>query len=307
MPRTKDVVSTLRRRGSKLALLPSAVLFYALISGCAQPQPRVAAQTAPPPVINTVRPGEEIVILPTRTGVTVRLFVVSPASLGAAKGVFLLLPGGEGKAGGFDGRPHGQIGRVLVRNGFTAAVVDAPSDRPGGLGGWGDHSSDRFRISGEHTQDARAILDFLGNRWPAPVYVLGHSMGAISAAHLAASLAEPRLAGVVMTGSPTLRGPQGAWISVPSVPLHIIKVPVLLIHHRDDGCRGSTFTGASQYPKLFAASPRVGFVEVVGGEAPPGEDPCLSGYHYFPGKTREVAEAILAWIARRQVPERIGP
>jgi pimeloyl-ACP methyl ester carboxylesterase len=258
-------------------------------------------------VIKTVRPGEDVVILTTRPGVTVRLFVVSPASSGAVKGVFLLLPGGEGKARGFDGRPHGHMGRVFVHDGFVAAVVDAPSDRPDGLGGWGDHYSDRFRIGPEHTQDAQAIIDFLGKRWPAPFYLLGHSMGAISVAHLAASLAEPRLAGVVMTGSPTLRGPQGAWISVPSVPLRTIKVPVLLVHHRDDGCRGSTFAGASRYPKLFTASPRVGFLEVGGGDATPGEDPCRGGYHYFPGKTREVAEAILAWIARRSVPERIGP
>lgn len=290
----------LGKHAYKRALLPSAVLLYGLISGCAQPQPRAAAETAPPPVIKTVRPGEDIVILPTRPGVTVRLFVVSPASSGAVKGVFLLLPGGEGRASGFDGSPHGQMGRVFVRDGFVAAVVDAPSDQPGGL-------SDRFRIGPEHTQDAQAIIDFLGKRGPAPFYLLGHSMGAISVPHLAASLAEPRLAGVVMTGSPTLRGPQGAWISVPSVPLRTIKVPVLLVHHRDDGCRGSTFAGASQYPKLFTASPRVGFLEVVGGDATPGEDPCRGGYHYFPGKTREVAEAILAWIERRPVPKRIGP
>ncbi len=288
-----------------LALLPSAVLFYALISGCAQAQPRPAEQTAP--VINTIRPGEEIVILPTRPGVTARLFVVSPASFGAVKGVFLLLPGGVGTARGFDGRPNGQIGRVLVRNGFAAAVVDAPSDRPGGLGDKGSNPSDRFRISREHTEDVQAILHFLGKRWPAPVYVLGHSMGAISAAHLAATLAEPQLAGIIMISSPTLRGPQGAWISVPSVPLYTIKVPVLFIHHRDDGCRGSTFAGASQYPKLFTGSPRVGFIEVIGGDAPPGEDPCHSGYHYFSGKTGEVAEAILAWMEHRPVPERIGP
>ncbi len=246
---------------------------------------------------------EELVTVESRKGVTTRVLVTKPAS--APKGLFLYFPGGEGFLVNASDGVYGAFRRELAGTGYVVGVVDVPSDQSRGLEGLNGYL-ELFRVSADHTRDGRAVLDALHLRWPMPVYLMGHSMGAISAAHLAASLGDRRLAGLVLLGSPTERGPQASWVSVPSANLHRITVPVVLAHHRDDGCRGSTFASASRYPKLFSASPRVGFIEVIGGPPPQSPNPCVGGnYHSFAGIRRQVMDAVVRWLGGEDV-RRVG-
>ncbi|MEE8539291.1 MAG: hypothetical protein V3S54_05690, partial [Woeseiaceae bacterium] len=162
---------------------------------------------------------------------------------------------------------------------------------------------ERFRVKAEHTQDARAVIDALHARWPLPVYLLGLSMGAISVAHIAATLDDPRLNGVILLSSP---GERCRWasggLSVPDAQLDKITVPVLLVHHLQDECSGSTFETASTYPPLFTASPRVGFIEVDGGKTPLSDNPCRGKtYHTYYGRKNQVVEAVIQWINGKDI------
>jgi hypothetical protein len=116
---------------------------------------------------------------------------------------------------------------------------------------------------------------------------------------------DKRLAGAILPGSPSERGPQASFLSVPHAAPRRVKVPVLVVHHRDDEYSGSTFATALRYPRLFTASPRVGFIEVVGGESA-SADPCSgNNYHSFFGRRHEVMEAVDRWIAGEQI-SRVG-
>lgn len=272
------------------AAVRSAAVAFAMFGAVAACAPAYAAL---PEIRARLAPNEELVVLETRPNVTIRVLLTKPT--GAPKGVVLHFPGGEGFLVNANGGFYGAYRRELAAAGFVAAVLDVPSDYSGGLGGKGE-TVEQFRSSADHTQDVRVVVNSLHAKWPTTVYLMGHSMGAISASHLGASLEDKRLAGVILLGSPSERGPQASWISVPSTALHRITVPVVIVHHRNDGCGGSTFATASRYPQLFTASPRVGFIEVVGGDSP-GANPCSgNNYHSFFGRRKEVIDGVLRWM-----------
>ncbi|MSQ62917.1 MAG: hypothetical protein EXR33_03630 [Betaproteobacteria bacterium] len=263
------------------------------LAACAQPQP--ASVLALPQFRGQLAANEELLTLETRPGVTTRVFVTKPA--GAPRGVFVHYPGGNGILRG--PRTYVPMRRELATLGYVVAVADVPSDQPLGLEGQ-EGVLERFRVHPDHTRDARAVIDNLTARWLTPVYLMGHSMGTISATHIAASLDDRRLAGLVLLGSTTERGPQASWVSLPSARLDRVSVPVVLTHHRDDGCRGATFVTARTYPRMFRASPRVGFIEVTGGHNVPGAHPipCKGefSYHNFSGLEAEVMRAVVRWL-----------
>jgi len=93
-------------------------------------------------------------------------------------------------------------GNFLVRNrerfcreGFLVAVMDAPSDRPQGL--W------NFRTSVAHAEDIKYVIAELRKMFDIPVWLIGTSMGTVSAANFAARLKEGGPDGLVLTSTIT--------------------------------------------------------------------------------------------------------
>ena len=116
----------------------------------------------------------------------------------------------------------------------------------------------------------------MSHKWPKPIFLVGHSSCTISAAHFAAVVKDDRISGVVLTGSDGAdrrRGKRIVYLS--SLPLQNIAYPVLFVHHRDDGCYG--LHDARQLHNRVINSRKPGFIEVVGGTAPQGENPCRGG------------------------------
>lgn len=245
-----------------------------------------------------LRANEELFVFDTRPGVRIRVLITRPAK--EVRGMVLFFPGGNGVLVNSSGGLYGAFRREFAAKGFVMAIIDVPSDYSGGLGGKGESSED-YRVSAEFTRDGRIIFDQLYARWSGPTYLMGHSMGTISAAHLAASLEERRLTGLILFSSPSRRGPQGSWISLPSADLGRIRLPVVLAHHRDDGCRGAQFTTAEGYLSYFNSSSRVGFIEVTGGESV-SSNPCSgSNQHSFYGRRVQVVDAVIRWLSGENI------
>jgi hypothetical protein len=86
-----------------------------------------------------------------------------------------------------------------------------------------------------------------------------------------------------------------------------IILPVLFVHHREDGCWSSTLADARKIQRRLTKAAKTDFIEVVGGD-PPRSDPCQAlSAHGFLGGEREVVAAIAGWIRGKPVPKQIGP
>jgi alpha/beta superfamily hydrolase len=236
--------------------------------------------------------GESVVDLPTRPGVTERLIFISPDRPRAA---VILFAGGHG---GLQISSRGRLGwgegNFLVRSrklfasrGLAVVVLDAPSDRqrPPYLAG--------FRQTPEHVADVEATIAWLRARLDVPVWLVGTSLGTFSAAYVGAT-AQPSPDGVVLV-STTLTHDRFA--PVPTLPLGDLRMPVLVVHHREDQCRHSSI---ADLPVLMASLGTQAEREVVtftGGTTT--GDPCeADAHHGFAGQDAEVVSAIADFILR---------
>jgi pimeloyl-ACP methyl ester carboxylesterase len=236
-----------------------------------------------------------VVDVPTRPGVTERVLYLSPA---APKAAALLFAGGNGYVGiGADGTLTNR-GNFLVRTramfadrGIAVAVVDPPSDRarPPYLGG--------FRQSAEHVADVRALIAWLRTAAHVPVWLIGTSRGTQSAAYVATQLptaAAGGADGVVLT-STILVGSNAQDRPVTEMELGRIGVPVLVVHHRDDGCKLCPSADVPRLTRMLRAAPRTETIVVDGGTST--GDPCEAfAHHGFNGAEDHVVGTIAAWI-----------
>ena len=237
---------------------------------------------------------ERVVDVPSRPGVHQRLLVLSPPSPKAS--VVLFAGGNGGLQIGADGRLGWGAGNFLVRtralfaaHDLLVAVIDAPSDKqqPPFLGG--------HRQRPDHVADVRAVIAWLRKEAAVPVWLVGTSRGTQSVAFLGTAL--PPSAGgpdgLVLT-STILSDPRGH--AVPEMPLDAVRVPVLVVHHRLDGCEHCRFAAAPRVLERLTAAPRKELVAFDGGTS--RGDPCEAwAYHGYTGIERDVVGAIAAWIA----------
>ncbi|MEO8751783.1 MAG: alpha/beta hydrolase, partial [Casimicrobiaceae bacterium] len=197
---------------------------------------------------------EEVVTVPTREGVSVSYLLVREPSA-TPKVVVVSFIGSLGAAN-FAKRSaagplkFGPTVNFLLRAraqfadaDFADVFVDAPSDQlPEGM-------HDEFRLGPQHAQDIRAVVADVRKRYPgAKIFLMGTSRGTISAAALGASLADV-VAGVVLSSTVTNRDKAGPALS--GFDFGTIPVPVLLVHHRQDGCYTSPYAGAERLAKRY--------------------------------------------------------
>lgn len=241
---------------------------------------------------------QEIVTLQTRGNVTQSFYI--PAMKAKPAAAALLFAGGGGHVrlrteegqiafgrGNFLPRSRNEF----VRNQILPVLVDAPTDQQGEGG-----ISDEFRRSAEHALDVRAVLAELAKRHPGlPVFLVGTSRSTISIVNLAAAL-HGEIAGVVLSSS-LFFGPRGPG-RAPRPPVLLsfnwasLRVPLLLVHHADDGC------GATPYDEAVRLSRRYAFPLItVKGGLPPKSGPCEPlSEHGFYGKEAETVAAIAGWM-----------
>ena len=261
--------------------------------------PLIEAQFANEP--GPLEPGQEIVTLNPRRGVSMRVLLAKPKA--DVKGTFIFFPGGSGTLVGKGGRVRkgftGQRGTgFFAEQGFVAVLVGRPSDQQ-----YERPLSNDYRTSSDQIKDIKKVIEWVSQKWSKPIFLIGHSRGTVSAADLAADLKDNRIRGVVLSGSQVRRI---AGVRLRELRLKSITVPVLFVHHKDDGC--FDIEVVRKLKKRFKKSSKVDFIEVVGGNSPPDHDDCRGGQnpHTFWGQEKEVIKAVADWAEGKPVPERIG-
>jgi len=236
--------------------------------------------------------GQKVVDIPTRPGVTQRMLVLSPPS---PKAAVVLLAGGHGGLQMFaNGSMKWGEGNFLVRTrqmfadqGLLVVVVDAPSDRqsPPFLGG--------FRQSAEHAADLKAVVAWLRETAKVPVWLMGTSRGTQSAAYVATQRAGPDGPDGLVLTSTILSDDKGR--PVPAMPLDKLRIPVLVVHHEQDGCKLCAFADMPSLTAKLDKAPKQQLLAFKGGTT--RGDPCEAfAYHGFNGLESDVVQQIAAWI-----------
>jgi hypothetical protein len=234
---------------------------------------------------------EELVTVPTRPGVTQSFYVTMP--IGSPAASLILFTGGNGKLRRY-GPANIRSGNFLVRSrdlfvaqGFAVAVIDAPSDESSGMG-------DDFRVSNAHRRDIGFVIAWLRQRVQAPVWLVGTSMGTLSAAY-GATLEPGGPDGVVLTSSVTESSRRVRNTVYDARPIDV-KIPTLIVHNREDGCVVCPFSDIPDLLGRFKNAPRKQLIAFQGGD-PPITDACeaLSRHGYLGIETQVVA-AIAEWI-----------
>lgn len=150
--------------------------------------------------------------------------------------------------------------------------------------------TDEYRVY-EHPADIREIAKTIRARSDAPMWLVGTSRGSVSVVAAATEDKTKMFAGVVITSAfvePRAR------LSVIRLDVNNIKVPVLVYHHADDGCRAAKPSDAKLAAKRFTSSNTVAFVTVQGGED--DSDVCNSGHHSYMGMEDRAVTDIVGWI-----------
>ena len=238
---------------------------------------------------------QKVVDIPTRPGVTQRMLVLAPQIPKAAAIVFAgghgglqIFPNGSFKWG--EGNFVVRIRGLLADQGLFVVVVDAPSDRqsPPYLSG--------FRQRPEHAADIKAVIAWVREQAKVPVWLVGTSRGTQSAAYVATELAGPEGPDGLVLTSTILTESKGR--PVPAMPLEKLRIPVLVVHHEQDGCSHCSFSDVPRLMEKLSGVPRKQLLAFKDGEN--RGDPCEPfAYHGFNGLESEVVARTAAWMLAR--------
>lgn len=203
-----------------------------------------------------------------------------------AKAVVLLFPGGGGVLNLQDDGSTTN-GHTFVRSkdlwaqyGIDSVLVDTPYDLGAGM-----RNSRSIR---DHQQRILNVVNYYKEKLNLPVWIFGHSMGTVSVTEFVngGKEKEKLISGVIVAG--TYRS-----ATVDSD----ITVPVLAIHHVDDGCASTPFASSERIienrPKKLSSQ----FIQIDGGISE--GDVCGSrAYHGFNQKEPEFIKAAAQFILR---------
>lgn len=248
----------------------------------------------------------EIVTIDPPSGGSFALSVAVPDARPNA--VLILLPGGNGLSD-LDayGCARALKGNSLIRSipefvkgGAATALSDAPAE-------WrGRDGLATFRAEPAHAQALGMAVREMRKRFGVPVWLVGTSRGAISAANAASRLdGDARPDGVVIT-SPVSAGARAnqPWVlhDVFMFPLERIAIPLLVVGHAKDACLRSPPANVPRIADKATASPRRQAAIMDGGpesDAKPGDLAACEGRqpHGFLDQEAETAAGILRFVA----------
>jgi pimeloyl-ACP methyl ester carboxylesterase len=157
-------------------------------------------------------------------------------------------------------------------------------------------------MSDDHAQDIIAVASYLKKTANIPVWLVGSSMGTISATNSAIRIRQG-IDGLVLTASKTRSNKKWGAIykSHPNIiidmDLEKITVPTIIIHHKKDKCVSSPPEEVPRIKEGLVNASKIDLLYFSGGKDPGGKDGCIpNGFHAFNGIDDEVIEAISKFI-----------
>ena len=223
-----------------------------------------------------------------RNGATQQFLAIRPENIKAS---LVLFAGGTGDIGLSQSGSFRRGGNFLVktRNKFAqqdmlVAVVDTPSDRS---------SLDHFRTSKAHAIDIRSVINWLRKTADVPVWLVGTSRGTIPAAGVAGQLTTGGPDGIVLTSTvfgPSKRG------TIYGANLKAIKVPILVVHHQNDSCSVTAYSGTTRFMKSILGASKSELIPIRGGIGNMGNSCGPKGHHGYLGQENMVVKLIADWI-----------
>lgn len=259
-----------------------------IVSGCAA----IVEEMDGPVVEQNLAGNSRLVTVSARRGATQRFLVIAPVAPVQIRASVILFAGSSGHLGLTDyGAIRELSGNFLVKTrnnfveqGILVAVVDTPSDRV---------SLDNFRTSRAHAVDIGAVIAWLRAAADVPVWLVGTSRGTISAAGAAAHLAADGPDGIVLTS--TVFGPSKKG-TVYQADLKALRMPVLVVHHKDDGCVVTPYNKTAAFMRKISGARKAELITIEGGAGNIGDACGARSPHGFLGLENKVVKQITDWI-----------
>ncbi len=224
-----------------------------------------------------------------------------------AKATLVSIPGGEGHVGI---KPEWTADRryfssnhfnVMLRSlsdpkatsgQFNVVIFDSPANLPI-VKSWS-----AARASTDHLSRVEDVVRYYKEKFGKPVWVMGHSQGSVSITELYKRLqdkkSEDLVAGLISSGG----------MNTISFNYETTKLPVLVLHHENDGCVVTTPSNAKRvHTKLSeAGNTATELVFIKTGTGSGSDSPCHSGYHMYFGAGAEVAKVLDQFMSKHLVP-----
>jgi len=183
------------------------------------------------------------------------------------------------------------------KHGMVVALVAPPSDMQDGM-------NTTFRSSEKYMADISAVITYLNQRYQKNTYLHGHCASSLSSASIATKLNNKGISGLILS-SPRSRGRLGA---VTDYTKGVINVPVLLVQHANDPCKGTPYRNLDKVKQFYeSSSQKVDVIIVSGGDTTQvGPRSCQNRAHSFHGLQMETASAIANWIQGDDFQARIS-
>jgi pimeloyl-ACP methyl ester carboxylesterase len=225
----------------------------------------------------------------TRGDVTLSFVVTAPDAAPTAAAI--LFAGGNGKLKLWKGKGT-RNKNFLVRSrqlfadrGVLTVTVDVASDqRRGGL--------IDIRDETDHRTDIAALVKWIRQKTGASLWLIGTSRGTVSVAHLASTLP---VDGAVFTASVTETSKKRS-ANVYDAELDRIKVPSLIVHHKQDNCSVTPAYAVPGFAAKLQNAAKVGTLLFNGGDDPIS-GPCKAqSAHGFLGLESRVVGDIVGWM-----------
>ena len=172
--------------------------------------------------------------------------------------------------------------RHLIDNNVATLIIDCPSNS-----GWKCESS--YQASLQRHEDVLKLVLEVKKQYPSiqQIWLIGTSMGTISSAFIPTY--KPSIySGTIHTATITEPYARNSYRELADFDYQKITIPQFFIHHREDPCLLTTYSGAQSITNKY----KLPLITVEGGSEFRG-DPCHAfTQHGFRGREKEVMFAI---------------
>jgi len=204
----------------------------------------------------------------------------------------ILIPGGNAGTGQvLNGLPSSRNFLVRTRYDFAAAGFNTYIlFRARSVAA--DLMATTYRNDKEHIKEIQSLINYIATTNSGPIWLVGTSMGTISATTAALQMENSQVKGLVLTASVTNHAPG----NLASQRLEDVKLPVLMVHHEADACFACVPSEAKNLFGKFNNSQKKDFLMVKGGGPVTGDVCQNQHWHGFIGVERQVTSYIIDWI-----------